>query len=601
MKNNYDIIVIGAGHAGCEAALAAARLGMHTLVLTINLDTIAQMSCNPAIGGLAKGHIVKEIDALGGEMGKVTDQTAIQFRILNRKKGPAVWAPRAQADKKLYQFMIKNILEQQAGLDLRQDSVEEILVKNNKASGVKTFLGEIYKAKCIIVTTGTFLNGLLHIGEHSFAGGRIAEPAALKLSDSLKNTGLELGRLKTGTPPRINFKTIDISQTEIQEGDKEIIPFSFSTKEINIEQIPCYITYTNKKTHKIIQKNLHRAPLYSGQIIGIGPRYCPSIESKIVKFADKSRHQIFLELEGRNTQEVYVNGCATSLPTDVQQDFIHSISGLEDAEIIKYGYAVEYDYVNPIQLKPSLESKKTANLFLAGQINGTSGYEEAAGQGLVSGINACAKIKKQEPLILSRSESYIGVLIDDLVTKGTEEPYRMFTSRAEYRLYLRQDNADLRLRKYGFKYGLVAKEEYLKTEEKRNLIQQEIESLKKEKHKNKSLHQLLKNPKNTYTEIAPLRKNKQRPDKEITRQVEIEIKYEGYIQRQLVSIEKFKRLEDKKIPNWIDYDKIKGLKKETREKFKEIKPISIGQALRISGITPADISILMIWLEKGRK
>lgn len=574
----YDVIVVGGGHAGCEAALAVARLGLKCLLLTMNLDTIAQMSCNPAIGGLAKGHIVREIDALGGEMAKVTDRTGIQFRLLNTKKGPAVQAPRAQADKKLYQFTMKKVLEDQEQLDIKQEIVEEILIENGKVGGVVCQTGMRYKSKAVIITTGTFLNGLIHIGLISFPAGRMSEFPAIKLSDSLRSLGFEIKRLKTGTPARINKRSIDFSKVEIQYGDPVPTPFSFSTERIEQKQIPCYITYTNPETHKYILGNLDRSPLYSGRIKGIGPRYCPSIEDKVVRFKDKDRHQIFLEPEGLNTDEVYLNGVSTSLPQDVQISMLRTIKGLEHSEIMRFGYAIEYDFCPPTQLKPTLETKLIENLYFAGQINGTSGYEEAAAQGIMAGINAVLKMKGEPPFILERSEAYIGVLIDDLVTKGTNEPYRMFTSRAEYRLLLRYDNADLRLMEYGFKFGLISKTQYDAMREKKDLIQKGIEFLKKNKYKEIS----------TFPE-------------EVKKQVDIEMKYEGYIKRQLKEAERLKKIERIRIPNDLEYKGIKGLRKEAQEKFERIKPESLGQASRISGISPCDISLLYVYLESLSK
>ncbi|KPK41392.1 MAG: tRNA uridine 5-carboxymethylaminomethyl modification protein [Omnitrophica WOR_2 bacterium SM23_29] len=570
----YDVIVIGGGHAGCEAALSVSRMGFRCLLLTMNLDTIAQMSCNPAIGGLAKGNIVREIDALGGEMAKVTDKTGIQFRLLNTKKGPAVQAPRAQADKKLYQFTMKKVLEGQEGLDIKQEIVEEIIVENRKVGGVICQTGMCYKAKVVIITTGTFLNGLIHIGLVSFPAGRMGEFPAVKLSGSLRSLGVEIKRLKTGTPARINKRSIDFSKVEIQHGDPVPTPFSFLTKKIEQKQIPCYITYTNPETHKYILGNLDRSPLYSGKIKGIGPRYCPSIEDKVVRFKDKDRHQIFLEPEGLNTDEVYLNGVPTSLPQDVQISMLRTIKGLEHSEIMRFGYAIEYDFCPPTQLKATLETKLIENLYFAGQINGTSGYEEAAAQGIMAGINAVLKIKGEAPFILERSEAYIGVLIDDLVTKGTNEPYRMFTSRAEYRLLLRCDNADLRLMKYGFKFGLISKTQYEIMERKKDLIQKGVEFVKK----------------NRSEELSSF-------PAEAKEQINIEIKYEGYIKRQLKEAERLKKVERVRIPNSLEYKGIKGLRKEAQEKLERIRPESLGQASRITGISPCDISLLYIYLE----
>ncbi len=575
---DYDVIVVGGGHAGCEASLAISRMGLRSLLLTMNLDTIAQMSCNPAVGGLAKGHIVREIDALGGEMAKVTDRTAIQFRLLNTKKGPAVQAPRAQADKKLYQFAMKKVLEGQEGLDIKQELVEEILIENGKVSGVICQTGMRYKAKAVVITTGTFLNGLIHIGLTSFPAGRMGEFPAINLSNSLRSLGFEIKRLKTGTPPRINKRTINFSKVEIQYGDPIPTTFSFSTERIEQEQIPCYITYTNPKTHKYILGNLDRSPLYSGKIKGVGPRYCPSIEDKVVRFKDKERHQIFLEPEGLNTEEVYLNGVSTSLPQDVQISILRTIKGLEDAEIMRFGYAIEYDFCPPTQLKPTLETKLIENLYFAGQINGTSGYEEAAAQGIMAGINAVLKLNGEPLFILERSEAYIGVLIDDLVTKGTDEPYRMFTSRAEYRLLLRHDNADLRLMEYGFRFGLISKAQYGAMRRKKDLIQKGIEFVRGNRREE--------------LESFP---------EEIKKQIEIEIKYEGYIKRQIKDAERLRKLERVKIPNELEYKGIKGLRKEALEKFERIKPQSLGQAARIAGISPCDVSLLYVYLESLSK
>ena len=618
----YDVIVVGAGHAGCEAALAAARLGCKTLMFTINLDNIAQMSCNPAVGGIAKGHLVKEIDALGGEMGKNTDKAGIQFRMLNTRKGPAVRALRAQADRVLYKLEMRKTIEAQENIDILQGMVTRVLEKNGKVIGVETALGIRYLTKGVILTTGTFLKGLIHIGLKNFPGGRAGEFPSMELSDSLRGLGFQLGRLKTGTPPRIDGRSIDFSKTIIQHGDEPPIPFSYSTEKIINSQLPCYLTYTNAETHNIIKDNLDRSPLYCGVIEGVGPRYCPSIEDKVVRFAEKERHQIFLEPEGLNTTEYYANGISTSLPADVQLKFIHTISGLEKAKMIRPGYAIEYDFVPPTQLKSTLETKNIENLFNAGQINGTSGYEEAAAQGLIAGINAVAKIKGTEPLVLNRSEAYIGVLIDDLITKGTKEPYRMFTSRAEYRLLLRHDNADLRLREKGYKIGLVSSAEYGIFMKKSEAIKRETERLKTNRIKptkeakkrledagitdvntEVTLSQLLKRPDVEYKRLIDTYPPAEPLTNEVMEQVEIEIKYEGYILRQLTEVERFKGLEEKRIPLNFDYEKIKGFSREVKEKLKDIRPVSIGQATRISGVTPAAVSILLVALEReyGRK
>ncbi len=532
---DYDVVVIGAGHAGCEAALASARLGFSTCLFTINLDTIAQMSCNPAIGGLAKGHLVREIDALGGEMAKVTDKAGIQFRMLNMSKGPAVWSLRAQADRVLYRLLMRNVLESQKDLNIKQASVEKIIVEDGKVKGVLTSLGIFYGARAVIVTTGTFLKGLIHIGFENFSAGRAGEFPSVGLSDSLRELGFEMGRLKTGTPPRLDAKTIDFLKTEAQYGDDPPTPFSHSTEKITNPQLPCYVTYTNSETHKIILSNLDRSPLYSGRIKGVGPRYCPSIEDKVVRFSNRERHQVFLEPEGLETKEYYANGISTSLPYDVQVKLVRTIPGLEEAEIMRPGYAIEYDFVFPTQLKHNLETKIIEGLFLAGQINGTSGYEEAAAQGLIAGINASLKLQGREPLILGRHEAYIGVLIDDLITKGTNEPYRMFTSRAEYRLLLRHDNADLRLMDKGYEIGLLDKEIYEKFLEKRRLIDEELQRIKKTRIKfdgtdrNESLEQLLKRPEITYEFIEEHSPSDKPLTEEIKKQVEIQVKYDGYI------------------------------------------------------------------------
>lgn len=602
MHTEFDVIVVGAGHAGCEAALASARMGMSTALLTINLDTIAQMSCNPAIGGLAKGQLVREIDALGGEMAKVTDETGIQFRMLNTKKGPAVHSPRAQADKKAYQFSMKNRVENQGNLFLRQEVVDDLIVDNKKVAGLIGQSGIKYKAKAVILTTGTFLKGLIHIGEFTTSGGRTGELSSEKLSDSLRRNGFEVGRLKTGTSPRLNGRTIDYKPLTPQCGDEDPQPFSFSTEKIACSQVPCYITYTNPTTHKIIMSNLNRAPLYTGQIKSVGPRYCPSLEDKVVRFSGKDQHQIFLEPEGLNTLEVYCNGISTSMPHDVQEAIVHSITGLGSAEIVRYGYAIEYDFVPPTQLHPSLETKLVENLFHAGQINGTSGYEEAAAQGIMAGINAVLKIQGKAPFVLDRSEAYIGVLIDDLVTKGTQEPYRMFTSRAEYRLLLRQDNADRRLMKYGYRYGLISEQQRDKLQEKERTITEILTYMDKKTVGPDTLTKILSRPDRGFESLLTIDDGlRQRHiSNEIKEQVEIEVKYKGYIYRQQIQIEKFKKMEDYKIPPGIDYSGIPELRKESRQKLSHIRPISLGQASRISGVSPADISILMIYVAGKR-
>ena len=631
----YDVIVLGAGHAGIEAALAAARMGCQTLFLTINADTVGQMSCNPAIGGLAKGHLAREIDALGGEMARTTDLTGLQFRMLNLKKGPAVWAPRAKCDKKAYQFRMKWVCEREPNLDLRQAQCTKLLHKDGHVYGVETSLEVQYHSKTVIVTTGTFLKGLIHIGSNQQSGGRSGEAAAMGLSASLSDIGLELGRLKTGTPPRLLRRSIDFSKTEIQPGDDPIPYFTHWTDDLfhvehsntqnpdaqpsgdetwkfHVEhrpqypigsilaringQLPCYITYTTDATAQIIRANLHKSPLYSGTIQGIGPRYCPSIEDKIVRFADKERHQIFLEPEGIETDEIYINGFSTSLPFEVQMDMVRTIIGCENAEILRPAYAIEYDFCFPTQLLPSLETKICQNLFLAGQINGTSGYEEAAAQGLMAGINAARRVQGLDPIVLKRNQAYIGVLIDDLVTKGTTEPYRMFTSRAEYRLLLRQDNADSRLSGLGYEIGLLPKRHYLQFEARQKAVEDELARLDRTRCGSDTLTQLLRRPGVKYSDII----NTNTPlSSVIITKVEIAIKYAGYIARQENEVAKFKSVEDKQIPASFDFGAVPGLRIEARQKLVKIRPTTLGQASRISGVSPADIGVLMVWLKRG--
>ena len=616
-----DVAVIGAGHAGCEASLAAARLGLETMVFTVSVDSIAMMPCNPNIGGSSKGHLVKEIDALGGEMGKVIDKTFIQSKMLNKSKGPAVHSLRAQADKKNYSNTMRQVLENTPHLTIKQAEVTELIVEDGTVKGVKTYSGATYYAKAVVLCTGTYLKARCIYGDVSNYTGPNGLQAANYLTDSLKANGVEMFRFKTGTPARIDKRSIDFSKMEEQKGDERVVPFSFSTdpESVQIDQVSCWLTYTNEKTHEIIRENLDRSPLYSGMIEGTGPRYCPSIEDKVVRFADKSRHQVFIEPEGLNTNEMYVGGMSSSLPEDVQHEMYHSVPGLEHAKIVRNAYAIEYDCINQRQLMPTLEFKNIKNLFSGGQFNGSSGYEEAAAQGLIAGINAALKVKGEELLVLDRSEAYIGVLIDDLVTKENHEPYRMMTSRAEYRLLLRQDNADLRLREKGYRVGLISKEQYQDILKKEQLIKEEIERVE---HVNvgasrpvqelleqygstpltsgSTLGELIRRPELNYEVLAPIDKNRPELRYDIREQVNINIKYDGYITRQLKQVEQFKKLESKKIPEDMDYDQVKSLRIEAVQKLKLYRPVSIGQASRIAGVSPADVSVLLVYLESHR-
>lgn len=615
----FDVIVVGAGHAGVEAGLASGRMGAKTLMLTINLDMVAFMPCNPSVGGPAKGVVVREIDALGGEMGRNTDKTYIQMRMLNTGKGPAVRALRAQADKWDYQHEMKHTIEKEENITLRQGLVDRLVIEDGVCKGVITNSGAIYYAKTVVITTGTFSRGEIIVGELRYSSGPNNQQPSVKLSEHLEELGFELRRFKTGTPPRVKSSTIDYSKTEEQPGDDHPRAFSFDTVEMLLDQLPCWLTYTNETTHEIIQANLHRSPMFTATKKGTGARYCPSIEDKIVRFSDKPRHQIFLEPEGKNTEEVYVQGLSTSLPEEVQREMLRTIPGLENVEMMRVGYAIEYDAVMPDQLWPSLETKLVEGLFTAGQINGTSGYEEAAGQGLMAGINAARKVFAKEPVILGRDQAYIGVLIDDLVTKGTEEPYRLLTSRAEYRLLLRHDNADLRLTEIGHEIGLISDERYERFLAKQSAIEAEKERLQKTRIKPTAEVQamlkeigsgelkdgilaadLLRRPEITYDKIAQIVSRETFVTDEIAEQVEIQIKYEGYIQKSNLKVEKMKRMEDKKIPENIDYDAISGLATEALEKLKKIEPLSIAQASRISGVNPADISILLVYIEQGK-
>ena len=617
---SFDVVVIGAGHAGAEAALAAARLGFETLLLTINLDSVAMMPCNPSIGGTGKGHLVREIDALGGEMGKNIDATMIQCRMLNTGKGPAVHSLRAQADKKAYQFRMKEVIENQEHLLLKQQEATRIIVEDGRITGVEVQTGAVYQCKSCVICTGTYLKGKIFIGEVQYDGGPNGLFPAMQLSDSLLKQGIELQRFKTGTPARVDAKTVDYSKMQIQNGDEKIVPFSFETEKIEIDQVPCYLTYTNEETHRIINENMERSPLYTGDVVGVGPRYCPSIETKVMRFADKPQHQIFMEPEGLHTNEVYVQGMSSCLPEDVQIALYRTVPGMEKVEFMRSAYAIEYDCIYPTRLKASLESKDIKGLFFGGQINGTSGYEEAAAQGLIAGVNAVRCIEGKEPVILDRSQAYIGVLIDDIITKGTEEPYRMMTSRSEYRLLLRQDNADLRLTPIGHEIGLISDERYTAFLHKKAAVEQEKERLtrlmiKPGEHTNKvlegigsspiksgvTLAELIRRPEVGYANTAALDPERPVLSDAVCEQVEVQIKYDGYIKKQVAQVEQFKKMEKKLIPENIDYTAIGGLRLEAVEKLTDIQPKSMGQASRISGVSPADLSVLLIYLEQNSR